>query len=275
MVELSAGVRVRAPLRWAGSKRALLPTLLRNVPGYSGTYVEPFFGSGCLYFALAPSRAVLGDFNADLVNFYRSISANPDDVYDAFDEWASDPDTYYRVRGLPVQDLSSTARAARFFYLNRLSFNGVYRTNRRGEFNVPIGRNTGKPPSRQDLREAAECLRSAEVHLGDYRATLSEVKHDDFVYLDPPYVNESRRSYGEYGYGSFGHPDDVGLLADELTRLQDLGAKVLFSFGSSVGLERALEGWTVMSVLPKQSVAGKISSRRANDLEILARNYEI
>ena len=262
----------RAPLRWTGSKRALLPTLKARRPARYRRYVEPFVGSGCLYFALRPKEALLGDFNSELVSFYATIKRDSDAVYDVFERWSADAATYYMVRGLKPRATESTLSAARFFYLNRHSFNGVYRTNRLGEFNVPFGSRTGTPPSRDELREAAELLLGAAVSNGDFQETLASVESNDFVYLDPPYVNASRSSYGEYGYGSFGS-DDMSRLASELVRLDHLGAKVLFSFGSIAGLEDALAGWSVETVAPRQSVSRNVGSRRPNPTEILARNY--
>lgn len=125
--------------RWAGSKRQLVPTLIANAPDDFGAYIEPFAGSACLFFALQPERAVLGDFNTALIGAYRVIATAPRAVARALSAMPTDPAFYYELRSRDAALLSRVERAARFIYLNRFSFNGVYRTNLQGGFNVPRG----------------------------------------------------------------------------------------------------------------------------------------
>ena len=264
---------VRPPLRWAGSKRALLPKLIAELPSEFEKYYEPFFGSGCLYFSIRPKQAKVGDFNPDLIDFYAALRDAPDAVVSAFLRLPISDAEYYELRAKNPANMEAADRAARFLYLNRYSFNGVYRTNRSGQFNVPVGKKAGAPPSRTELLAAAHALGLTKLSNADYKETLRDVRQGDFVYLDPPYVNPLRKGYGEYGYGSFGAEGDMLQLNNELLRLHHLGAKVLFSFGSAMGLETALDGWEVMSVSPRQSVASSSSARKHNPTEILARNY--
>jgi len=262
---------LRAPLRWAGSKRALVPLLRELSPSDFARYVEPFFGSGCLYFDLRPPIALVGDFNPDLIQFYEAVRDDSEAVLAAFGNW--NRADYYEVRKILPGSLSHVERAARFLYLNRNAFNGVYRTNREGLFNVPLGTKTGSLPSPSEFEEIAAALATCTIVCGDYRATLAEAREGDFVYLDPPYVNAARMTYGEYGYGSFGEDRDISGLAAELQRLDRLGAKVLFSFGSIQGLEECLAAWKVRSVSVRRKVAASAIARLENKQEILAWNY--
>src|SRR5260370_20910355 len=126
-------------IRWAGSKRLLLNRLRVLWPGGTRRYIEPFCGSACLFFDLEPARAVLGDLNEELVCAFRAVKRNPYIVIESLKRLPVGELGYYRVRRLPPQSLAESDRAARFLYLNRYCFNGIYRTNSQGGFNVPYG----------------------------------------------------------------------------------------------------------------------------------------
>jgi DNA adenine methylase len=247
-------------LRWAGSKRRLLSQLAHALPE-GARYYEPFAGSACLYFATRPRRAVLGDLNSDLIGFYRTLRHSPHAVARRLHGWRVDSATYYRVRALDPLELGASERAARFLYLNRLCFNGVYRTDRSGRFNVPYGRRTGALPSTERLVRCASALRAAELRDGDFEATVADAMAGDTVYLDPPYTQRPERSYGVYGYGSF----DVSELERMLRCLEDLDDRrvsFLFSYALLPGLiERVRPSWSVREVRTPSSVAAHTTAR--------------
>src|SRR5260370_41753763 len=126
-------------LRWAGSKRKLLPILLDAAPKKFDRYVEPFAGSACLFFALGPRRAVLADINEELVNTYRALKTDVEGVIEHLAAFKCSKKEYYLVRSESLLGMPKQRRAARFIYLNRFCFNGLYRTNKQGGFNVPYG----------------------------------------------------------------------------------------------------------------------------------------
>ena len=237
-------------------------------------YIEPFMGSACVFFDTAPTSASLSDFNADLVLFFSELRDHPNDLIASLRSMHPEGDDYYDVRAQDASSLSPSRAAARFFYLNRFSFNGVYRTNRRGEFNVPRGARTGAIPGDAELLAAASHLRQVNITCCDYRQATARAVHSDFVYLDPPYRNDSRETYGEYGYSSFGSAEDVAELGEELRRLDAIGARVLLSFNNDEGLETVLNEWNVIRVSRTRSVAAAATSRTALMGEILAMNYE-
>lgn len=264
---------VNSPLRWAGSKRSLLGRIRSVWPRDIGRYFEPFMGSACVFFDATPPRAELSDFNPDLVQFFLQLQGEPDALSRAFAEFDGAGEDYYAVRGVNPSTLSATVRAARFLYLNRFAFNGVYRTNRSGQFNVPRGVRTGALPTASELKEASLALASATIAHRDWRDAIAEAGPGDFVYLDPPYRNQLRHTYGEYGYGSFSTASDVQNLGEELVRLNQAGAKVLLSFNDDDELGDALAGWTVNRVERRRTVAGASPSRTTLKGEILAMNY--
>src|SRR5258708_7755717 len=140
-------------LRWAGSKRQLVKTLSSYWDDTFGRYVEPFAGSACLFFHVQPSRAILGDQNEELIATYKEIKCRPEYVAKRLRLLKKSKTTYYRIRKQSVRGLSSIEQAARFIYLNRCCFNGLYRTNLKGEFNVPYGGDgSGSIPSAETLK---------------------------------------------------------------------------------------------------------------------------
>lgn len=260
-------------LRWAGSKRELLPQLTQffRASAATGRYVEPFAGSACLFFSLRPGSAVLGDLNDELISTYRQLGKHPRQVARTMRRWKSDEATYYEVRAVDPDALDPVPRAARFLYLNRLCFNGVYRTNRAGRFNVPYGSKTGALPDEAHLYRCSVALRDAELRNGDFEATTADVKGGDFVYLDPPYTQDPRSAYGVYGYGSFDASDLDRVLAT-LRRIDDAGATFLFSYAAVDGLNEALrESWSLSEVGVSGRIAAAADCRRTRT-EVLITN---
>lgn len=196
-------VRIPGPfLKWVGGKRQLLPELLKRVPTKINTYYEPFLGGGALFFALAAEgrfrEAVLSDMNESLVITYIEIRDNVENVIDRLIrmEERHCKDYYYEVRNTIPQD--NAYIAARFIYLNKTCFNGLYRVNKSGQFNVPMGRyKNPKIYDSEGLRVASQALTNVSVLLQDFSRSdrvYRNIEPRDFVYLDPPYVPVSKTS---------------------------------------------------------------------------------
>ncbi|MGH6923565.1 MAG: DNA adenine methylase, partial [Propylenella sp.] len=180
---------MKTPIRWAGSKKALLPILRTLWPGPEARYVEPFCGSARLYFDLAPPQAVLGDINEELISAYRELRSDFPRVVEGLRRFRPGKRSYYRLREMDPKKMARSERAARFLFLNRFCFNGIYRTNEAGKFNVPYGDPKHALSFNFDLLgEAAGLLRSATLINDDFEAVLEEADAGDFVYLDPPYA---------------------------------------------------------------------------------------
>lgn len=260
-------------LRWAGSKRQVLPTLVANTPNQYGAYIEPFAGSACLFFALQPERAVIGDFNADLIVTYQVIAEAPSAVAKALSRMPKDQDFYYELRARDITRLSRVAQAARFVYLNRFSFNGVYRTNRKGQFNVPRGTKTGALPTTESLVAAAKALGSATIVCGDFEKTVDHARRGDFVYMDPPYRQDESRMRGEYGYGAFSSCD-LDRLADVLVTLDRRGVKFLLSYKYRRDFHKSMQRWCLLTQLVQRHVGG-FADRRSKVRELLVSNYPL
>lgn len=202
----------RPVLKWAGGKRQLLPAILERLPERIGTYYEPFVGGGALFFELAGEksvrfeRAVIADKNQDLVEVYRALQKDVERVLAELQKLADKHSEahYYRVRDKKPKTLA--ARAARMIYLNRTGFNGLYRVNSSGEYNVPFGRyENPKIVDSARLRAAAQALTRVEILVADFEEVCRSARAGDAVYLDPPYLPVSRTArFAQYHNASFG-----------------------------------------------------------------------
>ncbi len=202
-------------LKWAGGKRQLLPQILSHLPERIDTYYEPFVGGGAVFFALAAEgrfrRAVISDQNADLICVYEAVRDDVEGVIAALSRMPHSEEAYYRVRSSRPRTLAR--RAARVIYLNRTGYNGLYRVNRSGQFNVPYGRY--KRPricDADNLRSVSEALNQVTVRVEDFETVVRRARRGDAVYFDPPYVPVSRSA-------SFAAYHSVPFQLDEHRRL--------------------------------------------------------
>lgn len=197
----------RPILKWAGGKRQLVDRIVDRLPERIGTYFEPFVGGAAVFFALAEqrrfTRAVLSDTNEELISTYEAIRDDVDGVIKALRRMRHSEDEYYRIRQQSPR--SPVRRAARMIYLNRTGYNGLYRVNRAGRFNVPFGRY--KKPNicdEQRLRAASKALASAKLLVEDFESVVGRVAPGDAVYFDPPYVPLSKTAnFAHYQSGGF------------------------------------------------------------------------
>jgi DNA adenine methylase len=258
-------------IRWAGSKRRLVPALVERAPASFESYFEPFAGSACLYFSLAPARAILGDRNKALIGMYRTLRSRASYIAGLLDDMPRTKRFYYRLRRQPPDIMSACERAARFIYLNRYCFNGVYRENKKGEFNVPRGTKTSGLPSLEELQAAARRLRNVDLRACDFSECISDAKKNDFIYMDPPYAIHRRRHRGEYGYGAF-DSYDLDRLVSVARDADRAGAFVLISYADTRKLRQTFKDWHVESIMVGRSVSG-FHSERKPVRELLIRNY--
>lgn len=256
-------------LRWAGSKLQLLPELQRFWKPEYKRYVEPFCGSACLFFSLRPNAALLSDANAELICTLRQVQTDSDIVVECLQRMRSDEKSYYRIRSISPERLSPNERAARFIYLNRHCFNGLYRTNSAGHFNVPYG--SKKSRSAFDaamLREAGRILANATIETSDFEDILEQSQRGDFVYLDPPYATHSSRIFCEYGAVGF-TVVDLDRLHTSLVRASRRGAAFVLSYADVPEMISFRAEWASFNVTARRNISGFAGSRRqANELLI-------
>jgi DNA adenine methylase len=272
-VQRSSAASAVAPLlRWAGSKKKLLPVLLAAAPAYTKRYIEPFAGSAVLFLRLGASNAILGDLNESLIETYRIVQRYPRAVWERASKLGDNSDDYYSIRAIPRESLNAFERSAQFVYLNRYCFNGVYRTNRAGQFNVARGKGHLFMPDLDAFKAFAGRLRAADLRCSDFEEILAEAGDGDFVYLDPPYALGAKRDRGEYGCDAFRERDEHRLIAS-LQTADRRGAKILLSYSPSATVLQGLRKWRRHDLTVARNVAGFTSARRSAE-EVLLSNYD-
>jgi len=260
-------------MKWAGGKRQLLPQLNENVPSKYGTFFEPFVGGGALFFAIQPSKAVIGDVNEELINAYSEIRDNPLELLHLLSDFKNEESFYYETRALDPTKMTSVEKAARTIYMNKTCFNGLYRVNKSGKFNVPFGRY--KNPRFADpnlLNGISHYLKGVEIVLGDFSWVLKKAKKGDFIYFDPPYhpLNETSHftSYTKYGFGC----DEQVILRDTFKELSVRGVYCLLSNSYCEFILDLYMDFTVNTVMASRSINSKAEGR-GKIKEVFVRNY--
>lgn len=259
---------LRSPLlKWPGGKRALVPELVKHIPKRYGTYYEPFFGGGALFFALQPEMAVLSDLNEDLISCYRCVKNSPNELIRALRRHRNSKDEYYRIR--ESNPRTEVTRAARLLYLTKLSFNGIHRVNLRGEFNVPYGHKTHLECVDNNLLLGASiALQNATLQIGDFEAVTADAKNGDLVYFDPPYtVAHANNGFIKYNEHIFSWADQQRL-ACHAKKLAKRGCHVLVSNADHASIS-ALYGNAKRLVLERHSVIAASREHRRRITENL------
>lgn len=262
---------VAAPIvKWVGGKTRLLPELLSRMPATFNRYYEPFVGGAALFFRVSPARAVLNDFNPDLVNLYSTVAKDVEGVIRRLDVHRKahkehDEKHYYELRARWNDErLSWTTvdRAAGFVYLNKTCFNGLWRVNRAGDFNVPMGRYADPPIcAAESLRAASAVLRRATLRQGSYVEAVKDARAGDFLYFDPPYDPvTTTANFTGYTAGSFG-PDDQRELAEVARKLVARGCKVMLSNSDTPFIRSIYKGFRIDKVRCARAINSNAAKR--------------
>jgi DNA adenine methylase len=259
-------------IKWVGGKTALLPELLKHVPQKLRRYHEPFLGGGALFFAVQPKRAILCDANPELIHCYTQVRDDAAGVLDHLARHVYEQSHFTAVRALDPLALEAAERAARFIYLNKTCFNGLWRVNRAGRFNVPIGRY--KDPRFCDpatLLRASNALQGAQLRRLTFDESLAMTAPGDFVYLDPPYDPVSTTaSFTSYTKDAFGW-DAQEKLAAACAALNRRGVRFLLSNSATPRIRELYKQFEQRTVLAPRHINSKAESRGPVD-ELLVFN---
>lgn len=269
-------------LKWVGGKRQLLDSINPLIPECS-TYYEPFIGGGAVLFGRQPNKAVINDSNEELINVYRMIKEEPEELIAALSAHKEQncEEYYYTVRAWDrdketYQTRTNVERAARIIYLNKTCYNGLFRVNRAGEFNSPWGRYKNPNITNETtIRSMSGYLNKANVTIrcGDYRDSLKGLRKGSFVYLDPPYMPLSTSSsFTGYTAAGFGEQQQREL-KKQCDMLSKKGINFLLSNSCCDFIEDLYKDYIVERVAAKRAINAKGDKRGAID-EVLVRNYE-
>lgn len=255
-------------VKWVGGKRSILPELLKRMPEEYGAYHEPFMGGGALYFALQPVEAYLSDINFHLVITYQAVRNDVDRLIRLLKihEGKHCKEYYSQQRERLAKEKDPIKLASVFIYINKTCFNGLYRVNKSGGFNVPIG--DYKNPAILDadnLRACSTLLKDASVTQHSFKQT--EIYKDDFYYLDPPY----HETYSGYSGGGFGETEHEAL-AEFCHKIHKKGGLFMLSNSDTPFVRKLYKGYTIETVSASRFVSCK-AHQRGKENELIIRNY--
>ena len=273
MTGVHNSVYARPFLKWAGGKRWFARKYFPLFPRSFRNYYEPFLGSGAVFFSLKPRRGVLSDCNGDLIDTYRALQSNwrlVQRYLQAYDRQHS-REFYYLIRASRPSSLF--VKAARFIYLNRTCWNGLYRVNQNNEFNVPKGTKDRVVLETDDWGAVAAALKDFEVVQSDYLEVLDWTRKGDFVFLDPPYTIQTRQTFVRYNKQGFFWEDQLALCnaaADAVRR----GVKVMVTHKANEKIKEMYEreGFNVRYISRASVIAANPNDRRRYD-ELLIRSW--
>lgn len=267
-------------LKWAGGKTQMLDQLLDRIPHKFGKYIEPFFGGGALFFAVNPEQAIISDSNPELINLYNVIADDVESLIEALKLFKNEKDLFYKVRQQDWLALSPVDAAARTIYLNKTCFNGLYRVNRKGQFNVPFGAYSNpRICDESNLMSVSSSLKGKKIICGDYKSILKEyAEPDDFIFLDPPYLPISEYSdFKRYTKEQF-YDEDHKELAEEVGRLSEMGCHVVLTNSNHPLVHNLYSCYKLDVYQTKRNISSKSNSRKGEDVIVTAtprRNFYI
>lgn len=268
MIEKGSAIQAKPILKWAGGKTQMLSDLLPKVPSSYGRYIEPFFGGGAMFFALQPKNAIIADSNPELINMYREVAANVEKVIQYLKKYENTSEMFYAVREQEWTQLPQAEAAARTIFLNRTCFNGLYRVNKQGKFNVPYGKYTNPKICDDDgLKAASETLKKAEILCGDYLLVLEHyAQPGDFIFLDPPYLPISEYAdFKRYTKEQFYEEDHVEL-AKIIMRLQERGCYIILTNSNHPLVHELYAPFTIDVIQTKRHISCNGSTRKGEDV---------
>lgn len=259
-------------LKWAGGKTQMLSELVKYAPTKYNRYFESFLGGGALYFALNPKEPVISDLNRELIITYKAVQTNVESVIEVLRSYQNKESFYYAIRATECETLSDEERAARLIYLNKTCFNGLYRVNKKGGFNVPYGKRTGEFINEAVLRRASEYLQNATIIYGSYQDVLRlGAKKNDFVFLDPPYYPVGKNSDFQRYTKEFFYEHDQIALKLEFDRLVNLGCHVLLTNSDHPFILDLYKDYDIKIFETKRMISSNASTRTGRDILVIGR----
>jgi DNA adenine methylase Dam len=263
-------VAIKPFLKWAGGKSQLIPELSKYIPGYYNKYIEPFIGGGALFFYLNKGKSIISDSNEELIITYKAIRDNVEDVISILEGYKHEEIFYYNIRTLNPKTLSVPERAARLIFLNKTCFNGLYRVNKKGDFNVPYGKGNGEFLNKEQLRNSSEFLQETEILHSDYIVMLNKyAQPGDLIFLDPPYYPVSQYSdFKRYTKEFFYHNDHI-ILKKQFDRLVNMGCHVILTNSDHPVILELFKEYEIKIIETKRLISSNPNTRSGRDIIVI------
>lgn len=264
--------KINPILKWAGGKRQLLPEIVKILPHKFNKLIEPFVGGGALFFYLNKKNSIISDTNIELVNLYKQIAINPHKILKMIKNYKNTKDDFYKVRKNIPNNL--VERACRTIFLNKTCFNGLYRVNKKGEFNVPYGNNKNtKFIDKNNLLNSSKLLKKTNILELSYEIVLNKYsKSNDLIFLDPPYLPISKYSdFKRYTKEQF-YFDDHRKLAQLYSELDKKGCYLILTNSNNPEILKLYKKFNIKTLETRRSINSKGKLRTGKD--IIVTNYE-
>lgn len=261
-------------VKWAGGKRQLIEKIMDKIPSEYNTFYEPFIGGGALFFSLKPYNSKINDINEALINTYRTIRDNPDEFINVIDEFDQrnvelGKEYYYQIRERFNEKILKNEfdieMASLFVFLNKHCFNGLYRVNSKGMFNVPYNNSISKSYSKENILSVSAYLKDVEITVGDFEKAVSEAGERDFVFFDSPYAPlnvTSFKSYTKEGFDKESH-ERLARLFDELTKK---GCYCILTNHNTEFINQLYENYSKEVVTVRRFINSDSSNRKGEEL---------
>lgn len=270
-------INCRPFVKWAGGKSQLLHELILRVPTQFSRYFEPFVGGGALFFHLQPKEAYLSDLNPEVINTYQIIKNKIDELIADLKSHIHSSEYFYEIRNADrtkeYQNWSDVKKASRFIYLNKTCYNGLYRVNSKGQFNVPFGKYVNpKIVDEDNLYACHKVLKFAQINLNSFLHIEKIVKKDDFIYFDPPYAPLNQTSnFTSYSRNGFDEKMQKELknLCD---RLSQRGVRFMLSNSSAPTILELYKNYNIDFVYATRAINSN-SQKRGKIAEVIVTNF--
>jgi len=274
---LTQNTRTHPFLKWAGGKRQLIPQMDEFFPKNYNKYIEPFIGGGAVFFHLLPETSIISDNNPDLINCYNVIKEDVEGLIKSLKKHKYEKDYYYDIRALDrdqnkYAELSDIEKASRSIYLNKSGYNGLYRVNSKGFFNVPFGRHKNpKICDEENLRKVSQVLKNVRIYLGSFEICLDLAEEGDFIYFDPPYFPLSDTAlFTSYTKDNFDKSSQLKLF-DVFKELNERGCYIMLSNSYSEFIIELYKEFKIITLKAKRNINSN-SQKRGLINEVLILN---
>jgi DNA adenine methylase len=255
-------------LKWAGGKRQLIPELKKYIPTKFNKYIEPFFGGGALFFHLAYNNSIINDNNPEIINLYQEVSKRPKLIIEELEKYKNNEKFFYALRNSSPK--TSIKKAARTIFLNRTCFNGLYRVNKKGQFNVPYGKSQNiNFVDKKNLLLASKILKKTKIYNLDYKFIMQKFcKKKDFVFLDPPYLPISKYSdFKRYTKEQF-HLNDHIELSEHYKELDKKGCYLILTNSNNEIINKLYREYKIRIIKTKRNINSNGLKRTGEDIII-------
>lgn len=259
-------------LKWAGGKTQLLPSLRKLYPNNFSKYYEPFLGGGAVFFDLKPEQYLISDSNPELINFYKAIATQDDLVIQKLKNMKNTEEFFYMIRSKVFENLSNIDAAARTIFLNKTCFNGLYRVNMNGQFNVPYGKHENPNFIQEEkFQEAAKLLKVRNIKCMTFEKLRDfEISRDDFIFFDPPYIPvDGYADFKRYTKEQF-HYDSQERLSELFKYFAAKGTKLILTNSDTEAVFKLYKGFDYLIVESKRNINSNGNKRTGKDVIIYA-----